>query len=355
MTHTRIIAVVAGIFVAALPTVAAETNAVSKDPSQLQRYEFLQIRMAVPVRITVYARDEPSANQATQAAYRRIKQIDRLLSHYDPDSELSRLCRGAIPGVPVPVSDEMFDVLSHAEHISRQSKGAFDVTVGPLMNLWRKSRRMKELPSERELADALQRVGYQHVRLDPKTKTVTLSRTGMLLDLGGIAKGYAADEALRVLKEHGVERVLIDAGGDIVVGEPPPDTDGWRVGIAPLDSPDDRPQRFLTLAHAAVATSGDASQYVEIDGIRYSHLLDPRTGLGLTTHSSVTVVAPTGIVADSLASAVSVLGPEEGLQFINTHDRIETLILLRDQHGLKSFESLGLKDLEAGPLRSSAR
>ncbi|MGE4001886.1 MAG: FAD:protein FMN transferase, partial [Planctomycetaceae bacterium] len=184
-------------------------------------------------------------------------------------------------------------------------------------------------------------VGYEQVQLDSLTQTVTLGQAGMRLDLGGIAKGYAADEALRVLQEHGIEHALIDAGGDIVTGQPPPGADGWRIGIAPLDAPDGDPQRFLRLGNAAVATSGDASQFVEIDGIRYSHIMDPRTGLGLTTRSSVTIVAPDGIAADSLASAVSVLGPERGLKLLRSIAGTDALIVVRDDSGLRSWESPG--------------
>lgn len=289
-----------------------ESHAPEQQP--LQRFEFLQIRMAVPVRITVYAADEPTANQATRAAYARFKELDRLLSHYDPDSELSQLCKQANVGEPQAVSRELLTVLIAAQRISRQTDGAFDVTVGPLMNLWRKSRRQGVLPSETALTEARQSVGFQHVRIDPEAKTVTFARDGVQLDLGGIAKGYAADEALRILTEYGLDHVLIDAGGDIVAGAPPPGKDHWRIGIAPLDSPDGSPNRFLKLKHAAAATSGDAAQFVEIDGVRYSHILDPNTGLGLTTHSSVTVIAQDGITADAWASALSVLGGERGVE-----------------------------------------
>ncbi|MCA9112489.1 MAG: FAD:protein FMN transferase [Planctomycetaceae bacterium] len=285
----------------------------STEGEPLQRFEFLQIRMAIPVRITVYAADEPTANQASQAAYARFRQLDRILSHYDPDSELSQLCKQAVVGQPTKVSRELFTVIAAAEYVSQQSEGAFDATVGPLMDLWRKSRKAGILATDIELAEARQKVGYQYVSLDPDAQTVTFLREGIRLDLGGIAKGYAADEALRVLREQGIERALIDAGGDIVAGAPPPGKESWLIGIAPLDTSDAAPTRFLQLSHCAVATSGDSVQFVEIDGVRYSHILDPRTGLGLTSHSSVTVIAHDGITADAWASAVSVLGAEKGV------------------------------------------
>ncbi|MCA9076182.1 MAG: FAD:protein FMN transferase [Planctomycetaceae bacterium] len=319
----------------------------SPEQQPLQRFEFLQIRMAIPVRITVYAADEPTANQATQAAYARFKELDRLLSHYDPDSELSKLCKHAKVGESQPVSRELLTVLAAANRISRQTDGAFDVTVGPLMDLWRKSRRQGVLPSEEVLADARRSVGYQNLLVDSEAKTVTFDCAGVRLDLGGIAKGYAADEALRVLRKHGVDIALIDAGGDIVAGAPPPGKNYWRIGIAPLDSPDGTPTRFLKLKHAAVATSGDAAQFVEIEGVRYSHILDPHTGLGLTTHSSVTVIAPDGITADAWASAISVLGAERGVEKLTRHVPFASAsVVSRHDSELITIESTRFSDYD---------
>lgn len=296
----------------------------------LERFEFLQIRMAIPVRITLYAPDEPTANRASDRAYARFKELDRCMSDFDPDSELSRLCRDAVPGHPLPVSDDLFQVLTASADISRQSEGAFDVTVGPLTQLWRKVRRRGEFPPPDELQTARSKVGWQQIRLDPHRQTVEFGTRGMRLDLGGIAKGYAADEALEAMAAVGITSALIDAGGDVVAGDPPPGEAFWRIGIAPLESPAGRPNRFVQLANGAVATSGDASQHVEINGTRYSHIVDPQTGIGLTSLSSVTVLAPTGLAADSLASAVSVLGPQRGLELIEAIDGAEAYVVTGD-------------------------
>src|SRR5262249_49612111 len=150
------------------------------------------------------------------------------------------------------------------------------------------------------LAAARALVGYKNIQLDKKARTVCLLKSGMQLDLGGIAKGYSADEALIVLRKIGIERALVAAGGDIAVSGPPPDAAGWKIGIAPLEDSEQKPSRYLMLRDAAVSTSGDAEQYVEIGGKRYSHIVDPRTGIGLVGRQSVTVVAPFGIFADSL-------------------------------------------------------
>lgn len=324
------------------PLRAADCSLPKQAAKPLSRFEYLQIRMAIPVRITVYASEEAIANQAVEEAYARFKELDRLLSDYDQQSELSRLCAQSELGRPLAVSQELFTVLEHAGKVSRMTDGAFDVTVGPLTDLWRKTRRRKVLPAEPQRQAALSRVGWQHVTLFPERKMVELQKDNMQLDLGGIAKGFAADEARRVLAKHGLTRVLIDAGGDIVVGDPPPEAESWRIGIAPLDSARGTPSRYLSLRNVSVATSGDASQHVEIDGTRYSHLVDPRTGLGLTTPSSVTVIAPDGISADSLASAVSVLGPERGLELVERLRGTECFIVTRhaEEH-VRTYASSG--------------
>lgn len=285
---------------------------------ELQKYEFLQVRMGVPVEIQVYASAETAANNAAEAAYARFKELDRVMSDYDPDSELMRLCRDSGPGRPVKVSDDLWLVLSRAQELSVQTDGAFDVTLGPLTDLWRKSRRRQRPPSAEELADARQLVGYEALRLDAKQQTVELLKDNMRLDLGGIAIGYAADEALRVFQTHGLPRVLIDASGDILAGDPPPGRDHWRIEVEPLNTGRDpsQPRQVLALVHCAVTTSGDAYKFVEFDGVRYSHIVDPRTGLGLTRRSSATVIAADCMTADSLATAVSVLGPERGLELV---------------------------------------
>lgn len=271
--------------------------------------------MGAKVKLLLYAADEPSANLAAAAAYGRIAALDATLSDYKTTSELSQLSRTAGSGEVVRIGDDLWTVLAEGQRLSEATDGAFDVTVGPMVRLWRRARRSGELPSPERLAEARGVVGYQRLRLDAAAQTAELETPGMRLDLGGIAMGYALDEALAVLAEHGVNRALIDGSGDIVVGDPPPGETGWRVQAEPLSGSDQAP-RFVRLANRSVTTSGDAYQHVVIDGRRYSHIVDPRTGLGLSDPSSVTVIADSGIAADSLATAVSVLGPERGLALI---------------------------------------
>lgn len=303
-----------------------------------QCFHFQRIRMGVPWEIQIYATEGAAALQAAEAAFARIKQLDEILSDYDPDSELRQLCARSGPGQPIRVSADLLKVLQVSQELSCRTAGAFDVTVGPLTDLWRRAWRKRAFPEEADLNAALAKVGYRQIRLNPQARTVELQQTGMRLDLGAIAKGYAADEALKTLREHGFSRVLVDASGDLSIGDPPPGRDHWVIAIEPLKHPADAatdgapkaspPQEHLALKNIAVATSGDANRFVEIDGVRYSHLVNPHTGLGLTTFSSVTVIAANGMLADALASAVAVLGPEESPPLLK-HYQAEAFITWR--------------------------
>lgn len=295
-----------------------------QSPSSLQRFEYSQLHMGVRVRLAVYASRQSDASSACAAAFQRIAAIEQIMSDYRPTSELMRLCARA-GGPPVRVSPELFLVLARARALSRRSGGAFDVTIGPYAVLWREARKSRRLPSAAALARARARVGWQKMHLDAEARTVRLTVPGMRLDLGGIAKGYALDCALDTLRKHGITRALAEAGGDIVVSGPPPSRQGWRIETArqPTRRAARRPQPDPTplhrvLKHAAVSTSGGAEQFVEIAGRRYSHIIDPRTGLGLTHPWTATVVAQDGMTADSLATAACVLGPRRGAALVRS-------------------------------------
>ncbi|MDB4733659.1 FAD:protein FMN transferase [Planctomicrobium sp.] len=300
---------------------------------KLKRYEFLQIRMGIPVNITLYAPSEAIANQASKAAYDQFRKIDSIMSDYDPDSELMQLCKNAAVAQPVGVSPELFEVLTEAQKLSQQTDGAFDVTVGPVVKLWRIARRREELPDPQRLAKAMESVGYQNIELKKENRSVILKKANMQIDLGAIAKGYAADQALKAMKAHGISKVLIDAGGDIVAGDSPPGREFWMIEIEKLQSESDAETPIVHLNNAAIATSGDAYQFLEIDGARYSHIVNPLTGKGLTTTSTVTVIAPTGMAADRLASAVSVLGAQKGLELIQRNNKTELFMFTLDAEG----------------------
>ena len=294
--------------------------------SNRMRFDASQPHMGAVFEIVLYAPNSATAEAAFASAFARIAELDDILSDYDPDSELSRLSKSAPTVAPVAISDDLLRLLQRAVSLSRCSDGAFDVTIGPLSRLWRRARRQRQLPGAERLEQARAAVGYRHMRLDAVHGTAQLLQPRMRLDLGGIAKGYAADAALAALHRAGIERALVNAGGDIATSGTPPDKLGWRVGIAPLQAKAG-PSRFVLLAGSAVATSGDAWQFVEINGRRYSHIIDPQTGMGLTRRSSVTVIAADGTTADGLASAVSVLGPHKGIALVEQTPGAAALIV----------------------------
>jgi len=308
----------------------------------LTRFEFTEPHMGTLFRIVCYAGEVNIARSAANAAFSRIAELDDIMSDYSPTSELTRLSQGA-GGPPQEVSPDLFYVLCKAQQMARMTDGAFDVTVGPIVRLWRRARRQHELPKSDRLTQALERIGFRKLQLDEATHSVQLSESGMVLDLGGIAKGYAADEALKVLVRSGMSSSLVAAGGDIAVASPPPDSDGWTVAISPLDATDNQ-MRHLLLKEAAVSTSGDAEQFVEVQGKRYSHIVDPRTGVGLVGHQVVTVVAPNGITSDSLATAVSVMGSSRGLELVDSLKNVAALFVESTGNGVRTYRSKTWKE-----------
>ncbi len=299
---------------------------------RVERFEAVETHMGSPFKIILYTSDDATARHAMKAAFARIASLDKALSDYDPESELMRLCEKS-GGPPVRVSDDLFDVLSRSVAMAERSDGAFDPTIAPVVRLWRRARRDGKLPDPETLAHARSLVGYRKITLDPVAKTVRLA-SGVKLDLGGIAKGYASEAAVKILKANGITQTLVAGAGDIVVGDPPPGLKGWSVGIAPLDRPGtSKPEQFLVLRNRAVSTAGDAERFVEIGGVRYSHIVDPKTGLGQTGRTSVTVVALDGATADALDTAASVLGPERGIQLVRAIEGAEALFLRRSADG----------------------
>jgi thiamine biosynthesis lipoprotein len=306
-------------------------------PAELTRFEFHRPEMGMPFRIVLYASNEEEAKKAAEGAFQRIKDLNDIMSDYDEESELSKLSRTSGTGRAVALSRDLWFVLSRAQDLAERSHGAFDVTVGPFVQLWRRARRQHQLPDPARLAEARRAVGYQHIRLNPDKRTAELLVPNMKLDLGGIAKGYAIGEALKTLQRVGIERALVEGGGDVGVSNPPLGKEGWRFELSSLDVSNAPPARFLLLRNVAISTSGDLYQRLEIDGKRYSHIVDPHTGVGLTDHSLVNVIAPDSITADSLTKVVSVLGPKEGLQFIKEIPGVEARIA-RDPNGKIDIE-----------------
>jgi thiamine biosynthesis lipoprotein len=339
----------------------------SAPKAALQRFAFQQPHMGTLFTITLYAPDEAVARAASKAAFAKIAALERIMTDYDPESELMQLCQQPI-GQPVRVSVELFEVLAKAQRVAELSDGAFDATVGPVIRLWRRTRRTAELPSPELLARARAAVGWRNLKLDARRKTATLTLPNMQLDLGGLGKGFAADKALEVLKAHGVTRALIAASGDIAVSGPPPGQRGWRVSIGAPDfaqggtpAGDSQQQaggetgasivRTLLLKNAASSTAGDSEQFVEIGGVHYSHIVDPRTGVGLTNRLQVSVIARRATDADAFDTTVRVLGVERGMALIEGQRELAALILVQEGNQSRVLESSKFK---LWPLASNA-
>jgi len=264
------------------------------------------------------------AARAAKAAFSRIAALNTCLSDYLPDSELSRLSASAGLGKPVPVSSDLWTVLSKAQLAAASSHGLFDITLGPLTALWRRSRRQQKLPDAAALAKARAASGWQFLTLNPDNQSALLRQPGMRLDAGGIAKGFAQDEALKVIASHGITSALINAGGEVGVSGPPPGRPAWLVQLQPVPG---SPTPVAAVKSSCVATSGDLHQFVEIDGRRFSHIIDPATGLGMERPGHAVVIAPSGLSADVLATILCLMGPSKGIPWLTkNHPDIQARI-----------------------------
>ena len=295
------------------------------DDSTWQRFEYVNPEMGVKFHLKFYAPNQAAAERVARLAYNRVEQLNAIFSDYSPSSELNHL--SAKPhGKPVPVSSDLFNIIQRSQRLARETGGAFDITAGPSVRLWRQSRKRAQIPAADSLTTATKRVGFQKIKLNPRKRTVTLLSPGMQLDLGGIAKGYAVDEVMRILKQNGIRRAFVAASGDMLTSGPPIGSEGWRVEIRAVDEFGNIYPRTIHLKYQALSTSGATEQFVEINGQRYSHIIDPRTGIGLTNRIAVTVVATSSTVADSRATAISVLGIKKGMDYAN-QKKLQVLIL----------------------------
>jgi thiamine biosynthesis lipoprotein len=279
------------------------------------------------------------ARGCIESAFAEIENVDRLMSTYKSDSEVSEINRDGFKRA-VKVSRPTYEVLQKSIEFSKLSSGAFDITVGPLVGLWRSAGEANSVPSDEELAEARLKVGYEKLILDDIEMTIRFAVDGMKLDLGGIAKGYAIDQAARAMQRAGATGGMVDIGGDIRCFGVPVGKDRWVIGLQdPSEKFEVRNSKFeipvgtgetllvLKLTDCAIATSGGYRRFVLIGGKKYSHILDAGTGYGSSELASVTVISKSAIEADALATAVSVLGAEEGLVLIEERPDTEAILV----------------------------
>lgn len=305
--------------------------------SQTKKHTFSQPKMGSPLNITLYIDDSSKASQIAQQSYKIADSLNLIYSDYLENSELNLLSKKAGSNSFTVVSPALWDILQQSVRASQKSKGAYDITVGQIVKLWRKARKEKMLPKENLLKKQLQTVGYQSIILDSATHSVKLLKSNTLLDLGGIAKGYVAQVIVDFCKRKGIEKVLVDAGGDLAMSGK-----NWKIGVNIPDS-EELMERYLILQNQAVATSGNMYQFVEINGKRYSHIVNPHTGLGVTHQRNVTVIAPDGATADWLATACSVLSVKKALRLIKSIPNCELLMTEIQKGKLKMWKSEGFE------------
>ncbi len=271
------------------------------------------------------------AKKGALLAFNEAHRLNLVFSDYESESELSKLSKNSGSEKFHPVSIELMSILVSSQKLSEETNGSFDITIGPYSRLWRIARFKGILPEKNKLVDAQKRVGYKNLILDYDKQKAKLLKKDMLLDLGGIAKGYAADRMLEICKLHNLSRVLIDAGGDILLGNAPRGKKGWVVSIGGRKHQN---LPTLTLSDTAIATSGDIEQSITINGKTYSHLINPNTGVGLTTLAQVTVIAPKAMIADSLASACLVLGLEKSKTLLHSQKQVTAFFLKQTKGNL---------------------
>ena len=296
--------------------------------------------MGSPLNITLYSDDSTKANQIATEAYKIADSLNLIYSDYLENSELSLLSKKSGTNEFTKVSPALWDILNLSIKASKQSKGAYDITVGSVIKLWRKARKEKILPEKNTLKNTLQSVGYQHIILDSTTHSVKFLRPNTQLDLGGIAKGYIAQVIVDFCVKQGIKKNLVDAGGDLAMASQ--DNKPWKIGVTIPNSEELIP-RYLLLQNQAVATSGNMYQYVEIKEKRYSHIVNPKTGLGVTHQRNVTVIAPDGATADWLATACSVLSVKKALRLIKSMPNCELLMAEIQKGKLKMWQSAGFE------------
>jgi thiamine biosynthesis lipoprotein len=233
----------------------------------------------------------------------------------------------------VPVSDDLYAVLRASQELAEATDGAFDITQGPVVRLWREARKTARMPDPAAMQEAARRSGFRKLHLDAEHRTVMFDTPGMSLDLGAIGKGYAASEAIGVLDRLGVRSALVAVSGDLAFSEAPPGQGGWRIAVHSEDPSVVGVPATLELVNAAVSTAGSAEQHVDIDGRRYSHIIDPSSGMGIAEDITVTVIARHGLHADGLDTAVSVLGARRGLALIESRPDVAALIIRRTSDG----------------------
>ncbi|HLF34932.1 MAG TPA: FAD:protein FMN transferase [Cyclobacteriaceae bacterium] len=302
--------------------------------TDLRRNEYAHGQMGTVFKIICFAPESLKTDSIVHHAFSILDSLNLVLSDYLPDNELKHLCQKSSSGAYIDVSDVMYEVAKISLRWAKFSRGTFDITVGPYTQLWRRARRQERLPDENRLKNASGSVGYRFMKLNHDKKQILLKRRGMQLDFGGIGQGYAVDRIYAYLKSQGIPICLVDGGGDIYAGDPPPGEPGWKIGI---ESHEEK-EEYHYISNMSISTSGDLYQYIEYEGTRYSHIVDPKTGLGVTTPRTATIIAPDAVTSDVLATVVCITGPTKGFRWLKKLKGIRALVTELEDENIRRFE-----------------
>jgi thiamine biosynthesis lipoprotein len=275
--------------------------------------------MGTLFQVIFYAKDSTVANFWQKKAFARLDELNLIFSDYDDCSEITRLANAAGMNAFLRLSDDLWAVLAMSQDLAQQTEGAFDLSIGPLSKLWRKAFRQQQFPDSADLHVAQALCNFRNIELDQRHHAANLTKKGMRLDAGGIAKGYAVDVLFDLLKEAGFKHLLVIGGGDVRVGLPPPGKDAWTIASKISDADGKVQDGELFLSNTAISTSGDTYRFLEWNGQRYSHIIDPRTGLGLQHRMLFQIQGPSSTLCDGLATACSVLGKEKCEKVLEKH------------------------------------
>jgi thiamine biosynthesis lipoprotein len=304
--------------------------------AQTGKYSYSEMKMGSPFHIIIVSTDSVKANHLARKSFQLIDSLNHIFSNYDSSSELSKI-NAAAGLLPYKMSPAMLDLVQKSQHAYIQSKGAYDISIGPLSSLWRNARKAKLFPEASTVLATKKLVGFAQVKINKRLGTIFLPNADMHLDFGGIAKGYIAQWVINFLKANGIQQALVDAGGDIVMSGPPLNQQGWLIGVNLPETTDQLLNKKLQLSNCSVATSGNVYQFIEYKGVKYSHIINPLTGYGVTNLRNVTIVAKTGATADWLATACSILPIKEAKQLAISHQA--ALLITTLKNGKLVFEA----------------
>lgn len=317
-------------------TIALLVFSTSLLQAQTRKFSYSEMKMGSAFNLIIVSADSNKANHLARKSYELVDSLNHIFSNYDSSSELSKI--NASAGLlPYKMSTAMLDLVQKSQYAYIQSKGAYDISIGPLSSLWRKARKAKLFPEASTVLATKKLVGFAQIKINKRLGTIFLPNANMQLDFGGIAKGYIAQWVINFLKANGIQQALVDAGGDIVMSGPPLNQKGWLIGVNLPETTDQLLNKKLQLSNCSVATSGDVYQFIEYKGVKYSHIINPLTGYGVTNLRNVTIVAKTGATADWLATACSILPIKEAKQLAISHQA--ALLITTLKNGKLVFEA----------------